>query len=101
MIRFLLIIDASEERTSAGVAAGDDCRKSAATPAVCGDAIEVPSQVAVVVSPKFEEEVMPAPGAYQSTQEPWLENDALASDSVEAPMVRAAGTRAGEYLHAL
>ena len=62
----------SASRTWAGVALGSDCRYRAATPVVCGAAMEVPVSVAVAVSLVFQVEVMPTPGANQSTQSPKL-----------------------------
>ena len=52
---------------------------SAATPATCGEAIEVPLMVLVALVLVCHAEVMPTPGAKRSTHVPPLENDAMAS----------------------
>src|SRR5206468_1969758 len=56
--------------TFAGVADGLAWRYRAATPAVCGAAIEVPERLAVAVSLVSQSETMPTPGANQSTHLP-------------------------------
>jgi hypothetical protein len=61
---------ASTVRTSAGVAPGRCSRTSAAAPAVCGAAIEVPLIVADATSEVCAAEVIETPGANQSTQLP-------------------------------
>ena len=53
-----------------GVAAGLAPRYSAATPATCGVAMEVPLQVPVEVSESSVEEVIADPGANRSRQVP-------------------------------
>ncbi len=45
-------------------------RTSAATPATCGVAIDVPLIVLVAVVPVCQALVIPTPGAKRSTQEP-------------------------------
>ena len=54
----------------------------------------------VAVSLVFQDEVMLLPGAKMSRHVPKLEKDARASVLVVAPTVFAAGTRAGDELHA-
>jgi hypothetical protein len=76
-------------------------RISAATPAACGEAIDVPLMVLVAVFDPIHDEVMPTPGANRSRQLPKLLNEARASFCPVAPRVIAAGVRAGEKLHAL
>ena len=56
--------------TVAGDADGLLCRNRAATPATCGDAIEVPLSVAVAVSLAFDADKMLEPGAKISTTLP-------------------------------
>ncbi len=56
--------------TVAGVAVGSPCRYSAAAPATCGVAIDVPLSVAVAVSEVYHDETMLEPGANRSTQVP-------------------------------
>ena len=56
--------------TSLGEAFGERARKSAATPAVCGDAIDVPESDAVAESPVCQEESTPTPGANTSRHAP-------------------------------
>ena len=56
--------------TCAGVAAGFAARTSAAAPATCGGAIDVPLMVLVAVSFVFQAEVMAEPGAKMSVQVP-------------------------------
>jgi len=43
---------------------------SAASPATCGEAIEVPEIVLIAVVEPTQSEVMPSPGAYRSTHDP-------------------------------
>ena len=88
-------------RIVAGDAPGLDCRIRAATPATCGDAIEVPLSVAVAVSLETHAERMLEPGAKMSTTLPKFEKDERESVLVEDPTVIAAPTRAGEKLAAL
>ncbi len=84
------------ERTEAGEAEGFPSRYNAATPATCGDAIDVPLMVAVAVLLSSHAEVMELPGAKISRQLPKFEYDARASEFVVAPTVIAVATRAGE-----
>ena len=55
------------------------CKNRAATPATCGDAIEVPLSVAVAVLLVNQADWMLEPGAKISTTLPKLENDERAS----------------------
>src|SRR5688572_21605540 len=87
-------------RTASGVADGFDCRYSAATPATCGVAIDVPEIVFVAVVLVYHEEVMLMPGAKRSTQVPMFAHDGLVSVLSVALTVMAAATRAGEVLQA-
>ena len=87
--------------TVAGEAPGFASRKSAATPATCGDAIEVPEIVLVAVSLVLHDEVMFEPGAKISKHVPKFENEERASVLVVDPTVIALATRAGEELQAL
>ena len=88
-------------RTCAGVSDGFADSASAAAPATCGDAIEVPLMVLVAEFPPIQAEVMLLPGAKMSTQLPKFEKDERASFWVVEPTVIASGVRAGEPLHAL
>src|ERR671933_2640624 len=76
------------------------CRYSAATPVVCGVAIEVPLIVLVAVSEVFHADVTLTPGANQSTQLPTFAHDGFLSDESVALTVIASVTRAGEVLQA-
>jgi hypothetical protein len=69
---------------------------SAAAPATCGVAIEVPLIVFVAVLLLYQADVMLTPGAMMSTQVPKLEKLAAASLLWVAPTVIASATRAGE-----
>ena len=86
--------------TVAGEAVGLLCKNRAATPAVCGDAIEVPLKVAVAVSLVNHADKIPEPGANISTTLPKFENDDRESELVDDPTVIASLTRAGEELEA-
>src|SRR5919198_5699255 len=86
--------------TVAGEALGLADRYSAAAPATCGVAIEVPLIVLVAVSLVSQDEVMLTPGAKMSVQVPKLENDARASVLSLALTVIASATRAGVKLQA-
>src|SRR5690606_4050078 len=88
-------------RTWLGVNDGLAARMRAAPPATCGDAIEVPLMVLVAELLVNQADVIDTPGAKMSRQEPQLENDARWSLICVAPTVIAAGTSAGEKLHAL
>ena len=69
---------------------------SAATPATCGEAIEVPLRVAIALVAVYQAEVMELPGAKRSRHFPKLEYDARESELSVAPTVIALATRAGE-----
>ena len=86
--------------TVAGEAVGFVSRNKAATPATCGEAIDVPEIVFVAVSLVLQEDVMLEPGAKISTQVPKLENEERASLVVVEPTVSAFGARAGDTLQA-
>src|SRR5262249_31992209 len=90
----------SESRTCCGVNDGFWASTRAAAPVTCGVAIEVPLIVFVAVSLVFQAEGMDEPGATMSRQVPMFENDDRASVLVVEPTVIAAGTRAGDVLHA-
>ncbi len=55
---------------------------------------------AIAVGEEMPADVMDWPGANRSTHRPQLENDARASDKVEAATVIALGALEGEYEHA-
>ena len=59
--------------TAAGVAVGFTLRYSAATPATCGEAMDVPLIVFVAVVLVFHDDVMLEPGAKMSTHVPKFE----------------------------
>jgi len=84
------------EVTVEGEAPGLPCRYSAAAPATCGDAMDVPLIVFVEVLLVYQAEVIELPGAKMSRQFPKLEYEALASVLVVAPTVTADAARAGE-----
>lgn len=86
----------SAVRTVAAEAPGLVCRYRAATPAVCGVAMDVPLMVLVDVSVSHQSDVMFTPGANQSSHEPKFENEARESVFVVAPIVMASATLAGE-----
>src|ERR671918_49910 len=86
--------------TCAGEAPGFPSRYSAATPATCGDAIDVPLMVLVAVLPVDQADVTLAPGANTSRQVPKFEKLAFTSEEVVAPTVKASGARAGDCEHA-
>ena len=67
------------------------CRTSAAAPATCGVAIDVPLIVFVAVLDVYHADVMLEPGAKMSTQVPKFENDERASVLVVEPTVIAVG----------
>jgi hypothetical protein len=62
-------------RTVVDEADGLNCLYSAATPATCGDAMEVPLSVAVAVSELNQADKIPEPGAMRSRQPPKFEKD--------------------------
>ncbi len=82
--------------TDEGEAVGLPCKIKAATPATCGEAIDVPLIVFVAVSLVYHAEVIELPGAKISRQLPKLEYHARASELVVAPTVMAFAVRAGE-----
>ncbi len=84
----------------AGAAVGSASRRSAATPAACGAAIEVPEIVFVAVVEVCQADVMPEPGANTSRQVPQFEKDERASVDVVEPTVIADGARAGDWVQA-
>src|SRR6185369_15633809 len=90
----------SVARTCAGVAAGSAASTSAAAPATCGAAIDVPLPTAIEMSDARPADMMDTPGANRSTQPPWLENGARASALSLAATVNASGALAGEAPHA-
>ena len=81
---------------SAGVASGSLCRWSAAIPATCGDAIDVPDSERIAVDEVRHADTMLTPGANRSTHVPKFENDARMSVLPVAPTVIAVGSDAGE-----
>jgi hypothetical protein len=93
----LLMIAAA---TVAGEALGFVSRNNAATPATCGDAIDVPEIVLVAVSLVRHAEVMLLPGAKMSRHVPKIENDERASVVDDEPTVIALATRAGDVVQA-
>jgi len=80
----------------AGVEVGKRPINTAATPATCGDAIEVPEMVLVAEALPIQADVMLEPGAKISTQVPVFEKVDLASVVVVDPTVMAFTARAGE-----
>src|SRR5690606_12065031 len=89
----------SAAATCAGVADGFVCRYSAAAPATCGEAIDVPDIVALP-EVLLRADVMLLPGAKMSTQLPQFEKLDRESLEVDEPTVIASATRAGDTLHA-
>src|SRR6185503_1030099 len=71
-----------------------------ATPATCGEAIEVPLNVAVAVFEENHAERIPEPGAKRSKHVPKFEKEERASVVVVEPTVIALAARAGDELHA-
>jgi hypothetical protein len=82
--------------TVAGDAVGLPCRYSAAAPATCGEAIDVPLMVFVAVLLVYHAEVIEAARREDVEALPKLEYDARASVLVVAPTVIALAARAGE-----
>ena len=72
----------------------------AATPATCGDAIDVPEMVLVAEVPVCHADLMAEPGANTSTHSPKFENDERVSVVVVEATVIAFGAAAGEDKHA-
>ena len=68
--RFSVALLYSQLRTVAGDDDGKRCRYSAAAPATCGDAIEVPLIVLVAVVLVYHAERIELPGAKMLTQLP-------------------------------
>ena len=89
------------DATCAGVRAGFCDKASAATPATCGAAIEVPLSVRVALSDECPADTMLEPGANTSRHEPKFENDDRSSVDVVEPTVMALGSPAGDTVHAL
>ena len=79
---------------------GFACLYSAAAPATCGEAIEVPLSVAVAVFELNHADKIPEPGAKISRHVPKFENDERASVVVVEPTVIAFAARAGDELQA-
>ena len=73
---------------------------NAATPATCGDAIEVPLNVAVAVFELNHADKIPDPGANRSRHVPKFEKEERASVVVVEPTVIALAARDGDELHA-
>src|SRR5688500_4360655 len=96
----VLVWASSFAETSAGLSAGFADSRSAAAPATCGAAMEVPLMVAFAVVELMPADAMPAPGAYRSTQGPKLEKEACRSEESLAATVKTSGTRAGELSQA-
>ena len=91
----------SESRICCGVAVLFTSSKSAAAPATCGDAIEVPLMVArVELLTPIQLEVMFTPGAKISRHVPKLLKLARTSVISVAPTVMAFGALEGESKHA-
>src|SRR5262245_17177691 len=93
-------------RTCVAVQVGWAEAMSAAAPAACGVAIDVPSLTKVATLLVYQSEVIAVPGAKRSRHEPKLEycpvvKWARLSLVSVAPTVIAAETRAGEKLQAL
>lgn len=83
-----------------GVRFGSCWSNSAAAPATCGQAIDVPLMVALPVSDDTAADVIDEPGAKMSRQDPWLLYQARLSSLRVAPTVIAELTCAGEKPHA-
>ena len=88
-------------RMVAAEADGFACLNSAAAPATCGEAIEVPLIVRVAVVEPIQADKIPEPGAKRSKHEPKFENDERESVVVVEPTVIAFAARAGDELQAL
>src|SRR5690606_36681063 len=93
-------LSTSASRTWCGIAYGLSARYSAAAPATCGVAIDVPLMVLESVSLPIQADVMSLPGAKMSTQRPMLEKLDRASVLVVEPTLMASSVRAGELLQA-
>src|SRR5690606_4881493 len=90
----------SASATSAGAASGFASRYSAATPATCGVAMDVPEIVLAASSPSIQAEVISWPGARMSTQSPQLDHGGGTSSESVAPTVIVLGSEAGEMSQA-
>jgi DNA repair protein RadC len=90
-----VLVDSSSCFTSAGPRDGALPKISAAAPATCGAAIDVPAPTAVAVLEAGLADRISTPGAKMSLLSPQLENDATPSVGVVAATVIAASTRAG------
>ena len=97
---FGVALDVMIVATCAGEKVGFADKMRAATPATCGDAIDVPEMVPVAVVPVCHADLIPDPGANMSTHSPKLENDERVSLVVVEPTVIALGAAAGENPHA-
>ena len=82
------------------LAAGLSPKIRAATPATCGDAIEVPESATGVEKFLASADGIETPGAKISTHSPKLENDARLSNLSVAPTVIASGADAGDAVQA-
>jgi hypothetical protein len=81
-------------------ASPNDDLYSAATPATCGDAIDVPLMVFVAELLVAHADVIPEPGAYRCAQLPKFENDDFASLLVDDITLVTFDALAGEKLQA-
>jgi hypothetical protein len=81
---------------SAGLSVGFALNSAAATPATCGEAIDVPEMVLMAVELFIHADVMDVPGAKMSRHEPKFEYEARTSVRSVAPTVMAFAARAGE-----
>ena len=97
---FVVALLTSALRIVVDEADGFACLYSAAAPATCGEAIEVPLSVAVAVFELNHADKIPEPGAKISRHVPKFENDERASVVVVEPTVIAFAARAGDELQA-
>lgn len=95
-----LAISPIYDSTGAGVSAGVRDNNTAADPATCGDAIDVPEIVFAAVVDVYQAEVINDPGANRSRHRPKFEYEARVSVLVVAPTVTACATRLGDDLQA-
>jgi len=95
-ITFVVALLTSALRIVDAEADGFACLYSAAAPATCGEAIDVPLNVAVAVSELNHDDKIPDPGAKRSKHTPKLEKEERASDVVVEPTVIALAARAGD-----
>src|SRR5690606_38292407 len=75
----------SASATSEGAASGLASRYSAATPATCGLAMDVPEMVFSASSPSIQAEVISSPGARMSTHSPQFDHGVAESAESVAP----------------